>query len=79
MVQDDAMYATLTTRETLMFSARLRLPGNTKLEEKKKRVESLIEMLGLNECADTYVGDEKVHEQFQILLFHLVKNHFKYL
>ncbi|XP_024401889.1 ABC transporter G family member 10 [Physcomitrium patens] len=60
VTQDDAMYATLTTRETLMFSARLRLPGNTKLEEKKKRVESLIEMLGLNECADTYVGDEKM-------------------
>ena len=55
------MYPTLTTRETLMFSARLRLPGSMKLEEKKNRVEHLIEMLGLKECADTYVGDEKVN------------------
>ncbi|KAG0601724.1 hypothetical protein M758_11G135300 [Ceratodon purpureus] len=60
VTQDDAMYANLTTRETLMFSARLRLPGSMKLEEKKRRVENLIEMLGLTECADTYVGDEKV-------------------
>jgi hypothetical protein len=44
-----------------MFSARLRLPGSMKLEEKKNRVEHLIEMLGLKECADTYVGDEKVN------------------
>jgi len=31
-----------------------------KLEEKRVRVENLLEMLGLKECADLYVGDEKV-------------------
>jgi ATP-binding cassette subfamily G (WHITE) protein 2 len=60
VTQDDAMYPTLTARETLMFSARLRLPGAMTIEEKRNRVESLIEMLGLKDCADTYVGDEKV-------------------
>ena len=69
IMQDDAVYPTLTTRETLMFSARLRLPGSMKLEEKRKRVESLIEMLGLKECADTYVGDEKVTIQSYVLTF----------
>jgi ABC-type multidrug transport system ATPase subunit len=68
ILQDDAMYPTLTARETLMFSARLRLPGAMKLEEKRTRVESLLEMLGLKECADTYVGDDKVnkHDIFNI-------------
>lgn len=50
-----------------MFSARLRLPGSMKLEEKRNRAESLIEMLGLKECADTYVGDEKVNIQLYML------------
>jgi ABC-type multidrug transport system ATPase subunit len=58
--QDDALYPHLTARETLMFSARLRLPGSMKYEEKKQRVKSLIEILGLTACADTNVGDQKV-------------------
>lgn len=58
--QDDALYPHLTARETLMFSARLRLPGSMKMAEKKQRVKSLIDMLGLTSCADTYVGDMKV-------------------
>lgn len=60
VMQDDALYPHLTTRETLMFSARLRLPGSMKFEEKRQRVKSLIVMLGLTACADTYVGDQKV-------------------
>lgn len=67
------MYPTLTTRETLMFSARLRLPGSMKFEEKRSRVESLIEMLGLKDCADTYVGDQKVNIQsYMLTLFNCV-------
>jgi hypothetical protein len=31
-----------------------------KYEEKKQRVKSLIEILGLTACADTNVGDQKV-------------------
>lgn len=43
-----------------MFSARLRLPGSMSNQEKARRVDSLIQQLGLVECANTYVGDEKV-------------------
>lgn len=60
VMQDDALHPHLTARETLMFSARLRLPGTMKFEEKRLRVKSLIETLGLTACADTYVGDQKV-------------------
>ncbi len=60
LVQDDALFPHLTTRETLMFSARLRLPGSMSNQEKARRVDSLIQQLGLVECANTYVGDEKV-------------------
>ncbi|KAG0557549.1 hypothetical protein M758_11G135400 [Ceratodon purpureus] len=60
VMQDDSLHPHLTTRETLMFSARLRLPGSMKYEEKQQRVKSLIEILGLTACADTNVGDQKV-------------------
>ncbi|KAH9545510.1 hypothetical protein CY35_12G051800 [Sphagnum magellanicum] len=60
VMQDDALFPHLTTRETLMFSARLRLPGSMSNQEKARRVDSLIQQLGLVECANTYVGDEKV-------------------
>lgn len=59
-MQDDALHPYLTTRETLMFSARLRLPGSMKFKDKRERVKALIEMLGLTACADTNVGDQKV-------------------
>lgn len=60
MKQDDNLFPFLTTRETLMFSARLRLPGSMKHTEKAQRVSALIEQLGLVACADTHVGNEKV-------------------
>lgn len=60
VMQDDALYPHLTTQETLMFSARLRLPGSMKYEEKRERVQTLIEILGLTACANTNVGDMKV-------------------
>lgn len=60
-MQEDALYPTLTIRETLMFSARLRLPGKMmSFREKQEHVNSLIKMLSLAKCADTRVGDQKV-------------------
>ena len=60
MVQDDNLFPLLTTRETLMFSARLRIPNTMSYAEKAERVDSLIQQLGLQACADTKVGDEEV-------------------
>lgn len=61
VMQDDALFPTLTVRETLMFSARLRLPSVVPLSEKIARVEALMAELGLGHVASTRVGDEHVH------------------
>ena len=48
--------ATMTVREAILFSARLRLPATTPLDEKRKRVSQVIDLLRLNNCADTLIG-----------------------
>lgn len=58
VMQDDALFAQLTVRETLLYSARLRLPGSMSLAEKAARVEDILTQLGLARCADTLVGNE---------------------
>ena len=60
VMQSDALFPMLTVRETLFFSARLRLPQQMGHTEKKKRVDMLIEELGLQSCADTVIGNEQV-------------------
>ena len=47
VMQDDALFPMLTVRETLMYSARLRLSGKITTREKAQRVEDLIRELGL--------------------------------
>ena len=58
VMQQDLLYATQTPRESLRFSAMLRLPRSVPLEEKKAKVAQMLEELGLESCADTYCGDE---------------------
>ena len=58
--QDDCLKATLSVKETLMFYANLQLPNTISKEAKIKRVESLIDDLGLRKVADTKVGNEMV-------------------
>ena len=53
--QDDLVFPGLTIRETLVFSARLRLADAT-LAEKLRQVEECIELLRLSHCADAMVG-----------------------
>ena len=59
-MQDDALMATATPRETLRFSARLRLDPSTTDAEIEKRVTDMLAQLGLNECADTFVGGQLI-------------------
>ncbi|KAL5017918.1 hypothetical protein ScPMuIL_003640 [Solemya velum] len=58
VVQDDVVMGTLSVRENFHFSASLRLPKGVSHEEKKKRVELVINELGLKNCAETKVGTE---------------------
>ncbi|KAI9311577.1 hypothetical protein BX666DRAFT_1996467 [Dichotomocladium elegans] len=54
--QDDTLMGTLTVRETLMYSAMLRLPRNMSIRQKQKRVEDVIQELGLEAIADSMIG-----------------------
>ena len=53
--QDDLVFEGLTVRETLAFSARLRLPAAS-LKEKLERVDETLKLLRLESCAETPVG-----------------------
>ncbi|KAK9479616.1 P-loop containing nucleoside triphosphate hydrolase protein [Lipomyces japonicus] len=57
VLQQDILLPTLTTRETLLYAADLRLPSTTTKDERRSLVEQVILELGLKECADTFVGD----------------------
>lgn len=56
VMQEDVLIPTLTVRETLRYSADLRLPPPTTQEERYAIVEQVILELGLKECADTRIG-----------------------
>ncbi|BBN12168.1 protein MpABCG19 [Marchantia polymorpha subsp. ruderalis] len=60
VMQDDALYPVLTVRETLMFSARLRLPSTWTDDQRMARVEIILAELGLQPCADLVIGDDLV-------------------
>jgi ABC-type multidrug transport system ATPase subunit len=55
--QQDVFYSQMTVRETLMFSARLRLPSNVSSAEREALVDGLLRKLSLVKAADTIVGD----------------------
>ncbi|EKX39193.1 hypothetical protein GUITHDRAFT_76568, partial [Guillardia theta CCMP2712] len=57
--QDDVMMGTMTVREAITMSARLRLPASIPLTEKLKRVEEVIELLHLDKCKDSVIGYAK--------------------
>ena len=62
VIQQDILLPTLTVRETLQYSAELRLPPSTSSEERRQVVEEVILELGLKDCADTRVGDGAEHK-----------------
>lgn len=57
MTQDDNLIGTLTVRETISYSARLRLPDKMGRPEKRALVERTIIEMGLQDCADTVIGN----------------------
>ncbi|OMO52903.1 ABC transporter-like protein [Corchorus olitorius] len=57
VTQDDNLIGTLTVRETISYSARLRLPDSMPWSEKRALVESTIIEMGLQDCADTVIGN----------------------
>ena len=59
--QDDLLLSNLSVRETIQFSALLRLPQALSSEERAERVETTLRQLRLLECADTLIGSETRH------------------
>ncbi|ESW03548.1 hypothetical protein PHAVU_011G023000 [Phaseolus vulgaris] len=57
VTQEDTMLGTLTVRETIYYSANLRLPGSMRKEEVNERIEGTIMEMGLQECADRLIGN----------------------
>lgn len=54
--QDDSLQVAATPRESIMFSAKLRLPRSTTKEELVALTNRMLRELGLVKCADTFVG-----------------------
>ena len=57
MTQEDTLLGTLTVRETIHYSAHLRLPDEMPSHEKASIVQSTILEMGLQDCANTPVGN----------------------
>ncbi|XP_009602146.1 ABC transporter G family member 11 [Nicotiana tabacum] len=57
VTQDDTLIGTLTVRETISYSAQLRLPDRMPWSEKRTLIESTIIEMGLQDCADTVIGN----------------------
>lgn len=57
VTQEDTLIGTLTVRESIHYSAHIRLPDKMPREEKMAIVESTIMEMGLQDCADTPIGN----------------------
>ncbi|EXX59290.1 hypothetical protein RirG_190390 [Rhizophagus irregularis DAOM 197198w] len=55
--QDDIFFPHLTVKETLSYTARLRLPREMSRRDKLKQVENTMALLNLTKCANTIIGD----------------------
>lgn len=59
VMQDDVFFSKLTVRETLQFTANIRLPDSTTPAEKIRRVEDVMTRLRLTKCQNTRIGDQQ--------------------
>jgi ABC-type multidrug transport system ATPase subunit len=57
VMQQDCLIPSLTVRETLRYSAELRLPDASSKPRRHEVVEEVILDLGLKDCAATRIGD----------------------
>jgi hypothetical protein len=55
--QFDTLLAELTVREMLLYTAELKCPLSEPLAKKRQRVDTLLETLALERCANTMIGD----------------------
>lgn len=58
--QDDLLFANLSVRETLSLAAEFRLPRAFTPDQRRDRVDAVIQELGLLKCADTKIGSARI-------------------
>ncbi|XP_064092394.1 uncharacterized protein LOC135205559 [Macrobrachium nipponense] len=56
VLQQDIFYTDITLRQTLVYTALLRLPDSMTYQEKMNHVDNIIEILDLKRCQDTNIG-----------------------
>ena len=59
VMQDNVHFGELTVRETLKFAAQLRITGEDASQQIESQVNKLLDMLDLDDVADSTVGDDK--------------------
>ncbi|XP_062612613.1 uncharacterized protein LOC134274352 [Saccostrea cucullata] len=57
VLQQDIFFPSLTLRETLQFTAKIRLPDKMSNEQITSKVDEIIKDLDLSRCVDTIMGD----------------------
>ena len=60
VMQEDALYEGLTVYETLYYTAVLRLPANVTDAEKRERVETIMECLGISHVRNSIIGGFRI-------------------
>lgn len=57
--QEDVMHRSLTVNEVLIYQANLRLPSTISNEEKRRRIQEVLQLLDLKGVKNTKIGDEE--------------------
>jgi len=67
--QENILTGVLTVRENVMFSAQLRLSRKMSYDEKVRKVNKLINELGLDDCCDTKVHTYDRNVRFTLVMY----------
>ena len=58
-IKDDVLHAELTVDETLYYTSKLRLPAKLTDDERKERVDQVIDMMNIQHTRKVIVGDSR--------------------
>jgi hypothetical protein len=56
VLQDDIFFPNLTVRDTISYTAYLKLPKSLSWKEKREKVDEILTELGIQRCSNTIVG-----------------------
>ena len=60
VMQDDLLHAELTVGETIWYAAQLRIPVGLSKEERIKRGDEVLQLMGISHCRNTKVGNTQI-------------------